>query len=479
MKISIDQTVFKRAAFWSLIFFAAAHAFCFFNLTYASGSVLIDVSRNATAQIERGVYLQPFYWSLRGSLSSPMIVGILCCVYLTTACYLMLSLLRLNTCVSAFALCGLMTLNVTITLRFSGSLTTADASMLALLLGIFAAALTLRLKWGFLPGAVLAAGAMALDTNGFSLFLAPLLLVLIADALNDTAPIWPAAAKAAASCGLGVVLYAAGGLILWRILDLEPMFPTRSFFAAESFLLMPSPLLFYHPVPGFVLYGVLLFLAFFSLLHLLRRLPHVRAVFVFSCSILFPFVLSLLLDQEHIADSPVFAFFPVLLLLLLHNGLSGLSKEHLLRTCAAGVLSVFFLSSVVLSNQLYLKKNIEFQSTLSLMTRVIDRMERTTHYMPGQTPVVFAGTLENSILSAKHKGFAELSRFDPTVTLCSSSEETLWYLWEILGYPVNLLSLYEQEQWSKRPDVAAMPVFPAAGSCQMIDDTLVIKLSDS
>ena len=61
MKISIDKTAFKRAAFWTLIFFAAAHAFCFFNLTYASGSVLIDVGRDASAQIERGVCLQPFY----------------------------------------------------------------------------------------------------------------------------------------------------------------------------------------------------------------------------------------------------------------------------------------------------------------------------------------------------------------------------------------------------------------------------------
>ena len=144
--------------------------------------------------------------------------------------------------------------------------------------------------------------------------------------------------------------------------------------------------------------------------------------------VLFSFALSSLLDQSHVSDSPVFAFFPILLLLLMHNGFSGLRKERLLHTCAAGILSVFFLSSIVLSNQLYLKKNIEFQSTLSLMTRVIDRMERTLDYVPGQTPVAFAGTLKNNVLPGNRKGFADLDYFDPIATLCSSPEDILWYL---------------------------------------------------
>ena len=185
-----------------------------------------------------------------------MIAGILCALCLTLACFLLFSLLRLNSLLSAGVLCGLMTLNFMFTPRFAGSITTADASMLALLLGIFAAALTLRMKLSFLPGAVFTAAAMVLDTNGLSLFLTPLLLTLIADALNGTENLLPAVGKAAASAGLGVLFYAAGGMILWRILGFDPSFPVRSFFAAESFLLTPSPLLFYHHALGLVLCAV-------------------------------------------------------------------------------------------------------------------------------------------------------------------------------------------------------------------------------
>ena len=42
---------------------------------------------------------------------------------------------------------------------------------------------------------------------------------------------------------------------------------------------------------------------------------------------------------------------------------------------AAGAFGVIFLGSVVFSNQVYLKKNLEFESTLSLMSRVIQRIE--------------------------------------------------------------------------------------------------------
>ena len=52
-------------------------------------------------------------------------------------------------------------------------------------------------------------------------------------------------------------------------------------------------------------------------------------------------------------------------------------------------------------------------------------------------------------------------------------------MWDAMGYPFNFVSAYELEQYKAREDIQAMPAFPAAGCCQLIDGVLVVKLSDA
>ena len=73
---------------------------------------------------------------------------------------------------------------------------------------------------------------------------------------------------------------------------------------------------------------------------------------------------------------------------------------------------MIFLGSIVFSNQVYLKKNLELESTLSLMSRVIQRIEETEGYTPGYTPVAILGTPEDSVFSVERKGFEHLSALD-------------------------------------------------------------------
>ena len=56
-------------------------------------------------------------------------------------------------------------------------------------------------------------------------------------------------------------------------------------------------------------------------------------------------------------------------------------------------------------------------------------------------------------------------------------EENTWYMWEIMGYPCNLVSYYEAETIAESEEGRAMPAFPAQGSCRMIDGVLAVKLS--
>ena len=149
------------------------------------------------------------------------------------------------------------------------------------------------------------------------------------------------------------------------------------------------------------------------------------------------------------------------------------------RIAVGYAFGVTFLSSIVFANQVYLKKNLEYQTTLSVMTRVVEQAEQTEGFDPGFTPVAIIGTLEDSAIATAHKGFEHLAVLDAAANnyTASTQEENLWYFWEIMGYPFNFVSDTQCDALARTPSAAAMPAFPQSGYCRIESGTLVIKLS--
>ena len=144
------------------------------------------------------------------------------------------------------------------------------------------------------------------------------------------------------------------------------------------------------------------------------------------------------------------------------------------------MFGVTFLSSVVFANQVYLKKNLEYQSTLSVMTRVLEIAEQTEGFDPHTSTVAIIGSIEDSALSVPHKGFEHLAALDAAANnfTSSTSDENTWYFWEIMGYPFNFISDYERDQLAATEEAKALPAFPSKDCCLMIGNTLVIRLSE-
>lgn len=140
--------------------------------------------------------------------------------------------------------------------------------------------------------------------------------------------------------------------------------------------------------------------------------------------------------------------------------------------------SALYLCNITFANQLYLRRDLEMQSTLSLMSRVIDRIEQTEGYVPGETPVAFIGTLFDSPLAMARPGFEPLSSLMGSNNLYAITSEDYfpWYIQQVLGYPMQILSEPDRVQMAFREDILALPIFPEDGCCQMIDGTLVIRL---
>ena len=153
------------------------------------------------------------------------------------------------------------------------------------------------------------------------------------------------------------------------------------------------------------------------------------------------------------------------------------------------VLTVIAFNFIVFANQTHLKMALEGQATLSVMTRVIDRMEQTEGYCPGVTPVVFVGDLNKSAVAQDRNGYD--TQFDCGKRELRQASE--WkgnyfsmtyfhgygsYIKNVLGYPFNGCGFDTVVRYSSMPEVVGMPSFPSQGCVEMFRDTLVVKLSN-
>lgn len=480
-----DKAALRSTAVFSLLFMFAAHAFCFFNLTFSSGSVMLSVSSGRSAQIAGGQYLLPLYFRLRGSISSPLFVGLLSTLYLTLTNAVIVRLLDLRRPLPLFALCGAMTANATVTAVCAGALNTADAAFLGLLLAALAAACCLRVRPGLFPGAVLLAASLGLEPTAASFFAALTLIALLSDliAARDPRAFLRGLGGLLLALALGLVLYALGDLLMLRRSGLDQQAALQTAGSGLPGLWLAPIRALLAPLTAYASLSVAL-RALIALLALLAFAASVRALGIACAALLALGALALPLA----CNLPVFSADAVPQITMAYCLLDMLPIVLLARLApdktrvqqlAAGAFGVIFLGSIVFSNQVYLKKNLEFESTLSLMSRVIQRIEETEGYVPGYTPVAILGTPEDSVFSVERKGFEHLSALDAASGsyAVSTDEDMIWYCWEVLGYPLNFVSTFELEQIKQSEAAGALPAFPDEGCCTFIGETLVIRLS--
>lgn len=160
-------------------------------------------------------------------------------------------------------------------------------------------------------------------------------------------------------------------------------------------------------------------------------------------------------------------------------GKSGLRKPSAPEWPKFAVATVFFmvlLSNIQASNTMYLKKDLDRQTTLSVFTRVADQMEEIEEYEAGTTPVAFCGAntfKRTSSLFDRYDRIAGM-QFDLQVSYYATYSS---YFQFILKEPLLTLSDDESAVFAALDEVQAMPAYPESGYVRMIDGTLVVKLS--
>ena len=121
---------------------------------------------------------------------------------------------------------------------------------------------------------------------------------------------------------------------------------------------------------------------------------------------------------------------------------------------------------------------------MSLMTRVVYRMEETEDYIPGETPVVFVG-VSNQInyTSEAFDFYRKITGIGASQAVTQSLATYYFNVYEAYFKYVlkNPAVMGDDDTWSslqENAEVKAMPSYPREGCIKMMDGVLVVKMSN-
>lgn len=510
------QPKLKKIALYTLIFMALLHGYRYVSLGFSHDSLAFAWQPDLEWQISLGRYMQPFYWwIIRGRIAAPFIVGVLSYGYMVGSVYGVASLLDLKAKTTLFLLAGLMCGSLAFIALDATYSHTADVYMLALMLNIAAAWLCLRGKRR-VPSVLAAVVLLVISTGLYQAYLQVFTALTMVWALlrllkTDDRAIPEAVARCAQSflaLMLAMALFFVGYYVVMAVTGVEAVSKANSVggmkvLSGAALVDMVKttwkmPLRQLGRLQGRIaplarmLTAVVLMTGAAATIFTARRsrVSAWQALGMAVLVLLLPFGMNwiCLFCGGVVHDLMMYAYIVPLLAALAANerawnlALADEGKQIGKKTRAAAcvlplaVLTLLFDRGIY-ANQIYLKKDLEYDATLSVMTRVVDRIEQVEGYIPGETPVEFLGDILRSQLTMTRPAFAHLGSLTGTEeNYAITYADTFWmYLEDVMGYPIKRFRETKNEEQERVTD--DMPCFPDKDSVQMVDGVVFVKLA--
>lgn len=510
------QPKLKKIALYTLIFMALLHGYRYVSLGFSHDSLAFAWQPDLEWQISLGRYMQPFYWwIIRGRIAAPFIVGVLSYGYMVGSVYGVASLLDLKAKTTLFLLAGLMCGSLAFIALDATYSHTADVYMLALMLNIAAAWLCLRGKRR-VPSVLAAVVLLVISTGLYQAYLQVFTALTMVWALlrllkTDDRAIPEAVARCAQSflaLMLAMALFFVGYYVVMAVTGVEAVSKANSIggmkvLSGAALVDMVKttwkmPLRQLGRLQGRIaplarmLTAVVLMTGAAATIFTARRsrVSAWQALGMAVLVLLLPFGMNwiCLFCSGAVHDLMMYAYIVPLLAALAANerawnlALADEGKQIGKKTRAAAcvlplaVLTLLFDRGIY-ANQMYLKKDLEYDATLSVMTRVVDRIEQVEGYIPGETPVEFLGDIQRSQLAMTRPAFAHLGSLTGTEeNYAITYGDTFWmYLEDVMGYPIKRFRETKNEEQERVTD--DMPCFPDKDSVQMVDGVVFVKLA--
>ena len=496
----------KDIFLFSVIFWLAAHGYRFVNNLYTGDTLGSIFQDDIWWQRSLGRFMQPVSMIFRGVIVSPWLLGIVAVIFFALAVYLISEILKIEDRSVLFLICGILSCNITITCALAAYTPWIDIYMTAFFLSVLGVYLFTKDKpvcyvLGMISFAMSMGFYQAYICTAFVLF-AIIYITELSRKKPDRA-FWIKTAKTVA----GVLLSGGLYMLLYKlVLRLHHVDEAVSYNSLSNM-----------GVKEGVSFGALLAGTYERYVHYLthqgtfvstyllgRKVSDAWDVLMVLCVIVSVViaiaglviinkknkssVLQIVLQIVLIAAFPLFSnviyiisngmeyelmifalyFVYVLASVVLLDVLKNKKKMIL----ALIPVMIIIWHSIVFSNQVYMKIDMEDRAALSVTTRIADDICNTEGYVPGVTKVQIVGSVEGS-------GHYEPVMYLRDVIIHGNFETPFNYNSSFPFYMNYYLNERMNFTYDEVPaeSYGDMPVYPENGSIQFVDDVLVIKLS--
>lgn len=443
----------------------------------------------------------------RGGIAAPWQLGLLSLLWLSFACFLTAKLLRMKGWVFPVLLAGILTVNITTVAMTATYLYEMDADLFAVLLGVCAVLLWDRYgRAGALIGALLTACCMGTYQSMVSVPITLTMLLCLAALLRGEPfrEVFRKGLRAVVMLGCAALLYWLAVRLMCSLKGINLAMDSynsveqeasRSVFGRITRVYQTWSRAFWEPAHAHIEPPVLALNIVFAALGLWGLITWIAKGKIGAKEKLLLCTLLLLLPlgmntaqlsfSGDVHDLMKFSFwlFYVVCLLPWFTGVQG-KPAGLIRGVGAVLALLLLCANIQTANIVYTKKQLEQEAAGSLMTRVLMRLEQREDYVPGETPLVFAGVSEQ--LRERIPGFEAYYDITGCETASPIVKSTASYNYNIYAsYFRYLLNnpavMADWELWNRLqedPRVTALPSYPAEECMELLDGVMVVKMGE-
>ena len=506
----IDVKKFKFILIFTLIFMVIAHGYCYTNLNFSHDSMRTFFWNNHDT-VEIGRYLLPILLILRGKYYPPLLIGALTYISLVLIIYLLVDFFKIKSKGNIILISGIFSTSSTLTLLNATYLDFSDMYIFACLLMTLAAWLWKNYEKGYLYAIIPAFISLGIYQSYIGFFIGMVMLISIKDLIDNKnyKEVLSKGLKSLVTVFTSLVLYAICAKVIPIIFGMELTdsynsmggvfnyfinggilsiieLIIKTYISVVKYIVKPST---YYNILISIFNIILILIGIIYIILFLRdkKIKNNNKMLLIILLIFLPFGINIstFLGCGVVHQLMIYSFFLLYIIpiIVIENGYleKYFSNKNLLKNLSKFKnisLILLIISSIIYSNQCYLKKNLEFDTTLTTINRIIDKIEQTEGYEVGKTKVAIIGSLNDSIVSLKRKGFD----YD-SVGLYENFSITYYrtykhYLENYLGYPINIVYEEEMKEIAQKSEVKEMNSFPSSGYIQYVDDVLVVKVAD-
>lgn len=494
----------KRVFIYTFAFGLVAHGFVYFNEVFSHDSLYLNHSIDALAL---GRWGQALIFFIRSPVLTPNLIGFLSLVYLATASALFLDLFGIKNKVQVIVACGIMVTSFVYTAIAATYIYFLDINMLALLCAVMSCYVIKNLQQRYVKlvlSSILLCFSISLYQAYFQVFTLICGLLLLLDLINGKKfielvsnistyllviaitllmyklSVYLSLKVTSVSClssGYNSLNNAEYPLSVEQYIELILKSIHKGFI---KILKYPS---FFSSISKIILISINLLIAMYFIYVQTKKNKVRMWISLLYFLIVIPFLTNTvyILSKGVMHDLMKYSYTLVLLVPLIialnaKNRSVEISENAYtaLLSIICTILSLLIFSNTIFSNQVYLMKELESKSSLSIATRILDRIEMLTEFIPNKTRVCFIGEASQNPYFKVDRVIRDKNKINLTGSkdYVAFTYNTTEYYKSIIG--INL-QICDESKLDNR-HIEKMPLFPYSGSVKMLNNQVVVKL---